>query len=96
MGGGRSLEKMEGHVLEAEEAYLTLLGSRRPRPPAEELPARMKQIRAAVLAALSARAAGEEPPNANNVSKRWTPRYFVRRSAWHALDHAWELEDRIL
>jgi hypothetical protein len=56
----------------------------------------MKQVRAAVVAALGARAAGEEPPNANNVSKRWTPRYFVRRSAWHALDHAWELEDRIL
>jgi hypothetical protein len=24
----------------------------------------------------------------------WTPRFAVRRSAWHALDHAWELEDR--
>jgi hypothetical protein len=26
--------------------------------------------------------------------KRWLPRYFVRRVAWHALDHAWEIEDR--
>lgn len=95
-GGGRSLEKMENHVLEAEEAYLTQLGSRRPKPQAAELRARMKQVRAAVLAALVARAGGGDPPNANNVSKRWTPRYFVRRSAWHALDHAWELEDRIL
>jgi len=24
----------------------------------------------------------------------WTPRFAVRRSAWHALDHAWELEDQ--
>jgi hypothetical protein len=24
-----------------------------------------------------------------------TPRYFVRRTAWHALDHAWEIEDRL-
>jgi hypothetical protein len=24
----------------------------------------------------------------------WTPRFAVRRSAWHALDHAWELQDR--
>jgi hypothetical protein len=23
------------------------------------------------------------------------PRYFVRRAAWHILDHAWEIEDRI-
>jgi hypothetical protein len=26
----------------------------------------------------------------------WPPRYFVRRVAWHVLDHAWEIEDRIL
>ena len=24
----------------------------------------------------------------------WTPRYFVRRTAWHTLNHAWEIEDR--
>jgi hypothetical protein len=24
----------------------------------------------------------------------WTPRYADRLSAWHALDHAWEIEDR--
>jgi hypothetical protein len=22
------------------------------------------------------------------------PRYFVRRLAWHEIDHAWEIEDR--
>ncbi|MGA9161658.1 MAG: hypothetical protein WB297_12460 [Actinomycetota bacterium] len=27
--------------------------------------------------------------------KRWVPGYFVRRVAWHVLDHAWEIEDRI-
>lgn len=26
--------------------------------------------------------------------KGWTPRYAARRIAWHALDHAWEIEDR--
>jgi hypothetical protein len=25
---------------------------------------------------------------------RWPARYLVRRSAWHALDHAWEIEDK--
>ena len=24
----------------------------------------------------------------------WPAAYFVRRVAWHVLDHAWELEDR--
>jgi hypothetical protein len=25
---------------------------------------------------------------------RWLPRYAVRRTAWHVLDHAWEIEDK--
>jgi hypothetical protein len=24
----------------------------------------------------------------------WTPRFVMRRSSWHALDHAWELQER--
>lgn len=28
--------------------------------------------------------------------ERWMPRYFVRRTAWHILDHAWEIEDKDL
>ncbi|HET6379866.1 MAG TPA: hypothetical protein VFH63_02365 [candidate division Zixibacteria bacterium] len=95
-GGGRGLEKMTLHVLEAEEGYLTQLGRRRPKPPAADLAGRMTQVRNAALEALAARAHGEDPPDASQVRKRWTPRYFVRRSAWHALDHAWELEDRVL
>jgi len=30
-----------------------------------------------------------------NPDARWTPAYAIRRIAWHALDHAWEMEDRI-
>jgi hypothetical protein len=26
--------------------------------------------------------------------RRWPARYAARRIAWHALDHAWEIEDR--
>jgi hypothetical protein len=26
----------------------------------------------------------------------WTVQFFIRRSAWHMLDHAWEMEDRDL
>ena len=28
------------------------------------------------------------------VGKKWPPRYAARRIAWHAIDHAWEIEDR--
>jgi DNA-binding response OmpR family regulator len=26
----------------------------------------------------------------------WPLRYYIRRSVWHTLDHAWEIEDRVL
>ncbi len=32
-----------------------------------------------------------EPP----AETRWPVPYAIRRTAWHALDHAWEMEDRI-
>ena len=95
-GGGRSLEKMGSHVLEAEEAYLHQLGTKRPKAVDASLESRMKRVRTAALASLAAAARGDDPPDPNQVRKRWSPRYFVRRSAWHALDHAWELEDRVL
>jgi len=28
------------------------------------------------------------------VPKGWPPRYAAARIAWHALDHAWEIEDK--
>jgi len=91
-GGGRDLPKMEAHVLEAEEAYLHALGSRAPRGSDAGVAAQRKVI----LAALEARASGKPLADPNQVAeaKRWSPRYFIRRTAWHALDHAWEIEDR--
>jgi len=39
---------------------------------------------------------GEEPPpNPRRTKPLWSPRFAIRRSAWHALDHAWEIEDRV-
>ena len=92
-GGGRSREKMIGHVLEAELAYLGQLGSRppdRPAAPERALPV----VREAFVETLRARVGGDPLPNPRNTKKPWSPRYSVRRSAWHSLDHAWELEDR--
>jgi hypothetical protein len=85
-GGGRSLTKIVEHVADAEEGYLARLGSRVPRS--------AKDLRPASLAALTARAAGKPVADPNKVAKLWSPRFHIRRSAWHALDHAWEIEDR--
>jgi len=40
------------------------------------------------------RALAESFSNPNREEK-WPVAYAVRRTAWHALDHAWEMEDRI-
>jgi hypothetical protein len=85
-GGGRSLSKIVEHVAGAEEGYLSKLGSR--------TPAGADALRPTILAALAARARNQPVAEPNKVEKLWSPRFYVRRSAWHALDHAWEIEDR--
>jgi hypothetical protein len=92
-GGGRSLAKMTGHVLEAEIAYLGQLGSRHAKPQRSQ--DEMALVRQEALAALEALAGGKPVANPRSTKRTWTPRYFIRRSAWHSLDHAWELEDRV-
>ncbi len=89
-GGGRQVPKMVEHVRESEAAYLHQLGTRPPRGDA----ATMAALRREFVKALTAAASGEEMPDPNKVKRPWGPRYAARRSAWHALDHAWEIEDR--
>lgn len=82
-GGGRDTAAIAGHVTDADEAYARVLGI----PPAERRP--VAAGRAAVLAIL------REPSDGSPIAgKHWPPRYAARRIAWHALDHAWEIEDR--
>jgi hypothetical protein len=92
-GGGRDLKKMLDHVLGAEEAYIGQLGAKAPTRAAAEAAA-IKAIRARGGEVLTARARGAEIDNPRNTNSPWLPRYYVRRSAWHLLDHAWEIEDR--
>jgi hypothetical protein len=41
------------------------------------------------------RKALRESFNNPNRDEKWPVAYAARRTAWHALDHAWEIEDRI-
>ena len=34
------------------------------------------------------------PKGAGRPARRWPLRFLIRRTAQHAMDHAWELEDR--
>lgn len=91
-GGGRHLAAIVAHIEGADRAYLGALGGTLDRSnPAE---GSTVALRAAFLAALRDRAHGVPPPPSRRRNPAWAPRYAIRRSAWHALDHAWEIEDR--
>jgi len=87
-GGGRDRDKMVRHVIDADWAYAREIGIRMKRPdPPED--ATVKELRAAMLDVL------RQPTDGSPIADRkWTTRYAARRIAWHALDHAWEMEDR--
>jgi hypothetical protein len=91
-GGGRSLEAIVSHVVEADAGYLSGAGWKAPKPAEPE--ARLTETREAILAALKASAAGEIPAKGPRGGDRWTARYFVRRVAWHVIAHVWEIERR--
>jgi hypothetical protein len=88
-GGGRRIDQMQAHVHEADRAYIGGLGAKAP-PSGDGWPA----TQAAFVAALHAKVRGELPEKGPRGGERWPARYAIRRSAWHALDHAWEIEDR--
>lgn len=77
-GGGRDRDKIVQHVVDAEVAYTRKLGIRKP-----------PSLRDALVEVLAAPSDGKPL-----TEKGWPSRYGARRVAWHALDHAWEIEDR--
>jgi hypothetical protein len=87
-GGGRDTDQIVSHVVEADRAYAREVGIR----PETLDPADRKglgALREEMLAVLRV------PSDGSPLARRkWTLRYAARRIAWHALDHAWEIEDR--
>ena len=80
-GGGRDRDGVVDHVAEAERAYARKIGVRHPPFAAPGDVAVMRESIATALLAGEAEGA-------------WSPAYFLRRSAWHVLDHVWEIEDK--
>ncbi len=87
-GGGRDRDKIADHILDAESAYVPRLGLRL-KPPVRTDRRAITAFRAAIIDAIQQPSNGKAP-----VEKGWPQRYAARRIAWHALDHAWEMEDR--
>ncbi len=88
-GGGRDRDAMLTHVVEAERSYARKIGVRhRPFPAGDG--AALAALRADVVAVLGAPSDGTPV-----VPRGWPVRYAARRIAWHVLDHAWEMVDRV-
>lgn len=95
-GGGRELDGIVNHIVESGRSYLRTLGWKVTWQDDEDNSVKMKRLREGVLEGLKEGAAGRLPTEGPRGGKRWSPRQFVRRLAWHELDHVWEIEDRIV
>jgi hypothetical protein len=82
-GGGRDRDKIVEHVHGADEGYAQVMGLKPREHPSHD------DLRAAILAIV-----GEPSDGKPLAGRKWPVRYAARRLGWHALDHAWEIEDR--
>jgi hypothetical protein len=94
-GGGRSTPQILDHVIDAHFGYLKRLAWREPHERIDDLSTEFAAITEINASALAFAMSGEMPATGPRGGKLWTPRYFIRRAAWHILDHAWEIEDRL-
>jgi len=90
-GGGRDRDEIVAHVRETEVLHARMLGLReRPFSPGDVTA--IERVRAGILAEIRAGAAARPPEDL--ARSRRPARFVARRTAWHALDHAWEILDK--
>ena len=90
-GGGRDRDQIIEHVRETEVLHARMLGLAERRFPAGDVTA-VARVRAAILAEIRATVAAGAPDDLGRA--RRPARFVARRAAWHALDHAWEIQDK--
>jgi hypothetical protein len=91
-GGGRDRNRIIRHVIRNEsEEFAKQVGLRIPEE-AALTPDGLKQHRETYVEAMRAYNAGE----IERRMRSWTLPYLIRHSAFHTLDHAWEMEDKDL
>ena len=95
-GGGRELDEILNHVLEADWEYLKRIAWTRKPERGRDARESIHNLRRDILSALEAARNSGLPAQGPRGGVIWPPRYFIRRTAWHVLDHVWEIEDRIL
>src|SRR4029453_13385396 len=91
-GGGRDRDRIIRHTIRTEsEDFAKKVGIRIPEE-AALTPNGLRQHREAYVAGMRAYNAGE----VEGRMRTWTLPFLIRHSAYHTLDHAWEMEDKDL
>jgi hypothetical protein len=90
-GGGRDRDQIIRHTIRAEsEDFAKRVGLRVPERGALT-PEGLRSYREAYVAAMRAYNAGE-----GKRMRSWNLPFLIRHSAFHVMDHAWEMEDKDL
>lgn len=87
-GGGRDRDEIVRHVIDCEPGYARRIGADTPTA-LVATPDGLEECRQRILARI-------REVNDNHLETKWPVTYFIRRAAWHVLDHAWEMEDKDL
>jgi hypothetical protein len=91
-GGGRDRDRIIRHTIRTEsEDFAKQVGLRIPEE-AALTPDGLRQHRKTYVEAMHAYNAGE----VTRRMRSWTLPFLIRHSAFHTLDHAWEMEDKDL
>ena len=91
-GGGRDRDRIIRHTIRTEsEDFAKQVGLRLPEE-AALTPDGLREHREAYVAAMRAYNTGE----VTRRMRSWTLPFLIRHSAYHTLDHAWEMEDKDL
>jgi hypothetical protein len=88
-GGGRDRDRIVRHVVGTEQDWAKKLGMATP-PGAPPTDAGLTAHRDAYCQAIRAHHAQ------GKLARTWPLRYLIRHTAYHTLDHAWEMEDKDL
>jgi hypothetical protein len=87
-GGGRDRDKIVDHLVGSDGGYGRVLGLKGTEVDPRDVTA-VAALRKRMLEQI-----GNPSDGSPIAGKKWPARYAARRVAWHALDHAWEIEDR--
>lgn len=89
-GGGRDRDRIVSHVLGVEQDWATKLGVRTPDDEVVIDDPGLKAYRDAYTNAI------RKFHSEGKAARTWPLRFLIRHTAYHTMDHAWEMEDKDL